>query len=467
MSLTHKKDCTRAILFMYYYVHFHCLHIFVKGNISPIICFFVTLRPQERTLKTMKRIFVTIIAAAAMFTSCSSFVAIERGEHQRSDSALIEYIRSEEIPLSHNNSVKMLDNAQEKFDSLFSDIRRAKHHIHLEYFNFRNDSINKVLIELLASKAKEGVEVRAMFDAFGNMSNDSPLKKKDLEAIRAQGIEIVKFDPIVFPWVNHSISRDHRKIVVIDGEKGYIGGINVADYYLQGLEGIGNWRDIHSRVEGAAVNDLQRIFLDMWKKETGEEITGEVYFPVHTAVEGATVAVVDRWPGKTPKRMRHTYANAINAAKESIAMINPYFIPMPIVRKAIEKALKDGVEVTIVLSEKGDIPMVPDGVWRVGYQLMKQGAKVYMYTGGFNHAKVMSIDGQFCTVGSANLNSRSLNYDYEANLFIFGSEDTEELNMLIEADKARSFLLTKEKYKARSWWRRFCGWLVTVATPIM
>lgn len=414
-----------------------------------------------------RHVLLLLSVVSAFFSSCSSFVPIERADWERSDSAFVNYVISEGIPYTHDNEVVMLDGAHEKFDSLFNDIRNAKHHVHLEYFNFRNDSINSVLIDLLAEKAAEGVEVRAMFDAFGNMSNDSPLKKRDLEEIRARGIEIIKFDPLTFPWINHAFSRDHRKIVVIDGRIGYIGGINVADYYLEGIEGVGKWRDMHSRVEGEAVGELQKIFLTMWEEEGGGHIEGEAYYPVQDAAGGADIAVVDRWPCKTPKHMRRVYANAIHAAKDSIILVNPYFIPTPIIRKALEKAIDDGVEVSIVISEKGDIPMVPDGVWRVGYQLMKRGAKVYMYTGGFNHAKAMCVDGKYCTIGSANLNSRSLMYDYETNLFIVGKEDCRELYELIEDDTENSYLLTKEKYKERSCWSRFCGWLVTLLTPFM
>ena len=408
-----------------------------------------------------------ILCSALSLASCSSFVAIERSKHEYSDSSFIGYIKEKNIPYTKNNDVLVLNGAHAKFGSLLDDISKAKHHIHLEYFNFRNDSINKVLIEALVKKVREGVEVRAMFDAFGNMSNDSPLKNKDLEAIRAQGIQIVKFDPIRFPWINHAFSRDHRKIVVIDGKIGYTGGINVADYYLNGIEGLGEWRDMHARVTGEAVNELQRIFLETWEQESGEHIEGDVYYPQHTHEGGADIAVVDRWPRKTPERMRRAYANAIHSAKDSITLINPYFIPMPIVSKALEKAIDDGVKVTILLSAEGDIKAIPDGVWREGYRLMKRGAEVYMYTGGFNHAKVMCIDGKFCTIGSANLNSRSLMYDYETNLFIFGKEDTEELQHYIELDKQRSFKLTKEIYKQRSCWSRLLGWLVCLARPVM
>lgn len=416
-----------------------------------------------------RSIYILFLISVALLSSCNSnkFVAIERNGVERSDSAFVQYLKSEGVPYTANNRITILNGAQVKFDSLFKDIKEAKHHIHLEYFNFRNDSINEVLLSLLAQKVKEGVEVRAMFDAFGNLSNNQPLKKKDLNAIRNAGIEIVKVDPVTFPWINHMFSRDHRKIVVIDGKIAYTGGINVADYYLEGIEGVGEWRDMHSKVEGEAVAELQKIFIDMWYQETGERIEGEAYYPSPEEEGSAEIAIVDRWPHKTPERMRDAYANAINSAKDSIIMISPYFVPLRNVRTALEKAIDDGVKVTLVLSEKGDLPMIPDGVWRVAYQLMERGAEVYMYTGGFNHSKVMCVDGTFCTIGSANMNSRSLIYDYETNLFVFGKEDTDELYHYIDLDKQKSFKLTKEIYKKRSCWRRFCGWLVTLITPLV
>ena len=416
-----------------------------------------------------RSIYILFLASVALLSSCNSnkFVAIERNGVERSDSAFVQYLKSEGVPYTANNRITILNGAQVKFDSLFKDIKEAKHHIHLEYFNFRNDSINEVLLSLLAQKVKEGVEVRAMFDAFGNLSNNRPLKKKDLKAIKDAGIEIVKVDPVTFPWINHMFSRDHRKIVVIDGKIAYTGGINVADYYLEGIDGVGEWRDMHSKVEGEAVAELQKIFIDMWYQETGERIEGEAYYPSPEEEGSAEIAIVDRWPHKTPSRMRDAYANAINSAKDSIIMISPYFVPLRNVRTALEKAIDDGVKVTLVLSEKGDLPMIPDGVWRVAYQLMERGAEVYMYTGGFNHSKVMCVDGTFCTIGSANMNSRSLIYDYETNLFVFGKEDTDELYHYIDLDKQKSFKLTKEIYKKRSCWRRFCGWLVTLITPLV
>ncbi len=403
-----------------------------------------------------------------IFSSCkSNYWAIERSAYQSSDSAFMEYMRDMNVPITKDNHIEILNGGHIKFERLFDDIRSAKHHIHLEYFNFRNDSINKELIDLLAMKAAEGVQVRALFDAFGNMSNNKPLKKRHLREIREKGIEIVKFDPITFPWINHAYHRDHRKIVVIDGKIGYTGGINVADYYLTGLEGIGKWRDMHARVEGEAVYELQKIFLAMWNKETNQNIDGEVYFPEYVATDSALVAVVDRWPRRNEKLMRYAYANAINAAKDSVQLISPYFIPTKRVRRAIKEALKDGVTVEIMVSSKSDIPFTPDVVMYVVYKLMKKGAKVYLYDGGFNHSKIMSVDGKFCTIGSTNLNSRSLCYDYESNLFIFDKDDTDELLGYYNKDKKECHLLTRDEWKKRSLWRRFCGWLGNLVTPFM
>ena len=175
-----------------------------------------------------------------------------------SDSLVLNFLKESGIPISDNNKVKLLKSGREKFIDLFETIREAKHHVHLEYFNFRNDSIANALFDLLAEKVKEGVEVRAMFDAFGNWSNNKPLKKRHLKKIRERGIEIVKFDPFAFPYINHAAHRDHRKIAVIDGKVAYTGGMNIADYYINGLPKIGTWRDMHMRIEGDAVNEIGR-----------------------------------------------------------------------------------------------------------------------------------------------------------------------------------------------------------------
>ena len=173
------------------------------------------------------------------FMMAAMVIATLQGHAQTSDTLVVRALESKGIRFSHNNSVTLLMSGQEKFDDLFKAIDQARSSIHMEYFNFRNDSINRELISHLAPKVKEGVEVRLLYDAFGNMSNNSPMRKKDIAAIRALGIEIYQFDPIRFPFVNHVWSRDHRKIVVIDGCVAYTGGMNVADYYIKGTDQVG------------------------------------------------------------------------------------------------------------------------------------------------------------------------------------------------------------------------------------
>jgi cardiolipin synthase len=392
------------------------------------------------------------------------------GEHVAlsSDSIVRRYLIASGISITEGNTVKLLKSGAEKFNDLFSFIRQARHHIHIEYFNFRNDSIAGMLFDILAGKVKEGVEVRLMFDAFGNVSNNRPLTAKHLKALRESGIEIVKFDPINFPYVNHVFHRDHRKIVVIDGRTGYTGGMNIADYYIKGLPAIGKWRDVHVRIEGSAVHDLQRIFLDMWESETKQKITGEAYFPPPVRDgNGKDVAIVDRRPRKSPRLMRRALAKSIHAAQHKLQIINPYFVPTRSIKRAIRKAIERGVEVEIMISSRSDIPFTPEATFYVSHKLMKRGAEVYLYNGGFHHSKVMMIDDAFCTVGSTNLSSRGLRYDYETNAFIFDRETTRELTGMFEEDKEDSTPLTKEEWKKRSAWKRFAGWFAHLFTPFI
>jgi len=446
-----------------------------------------------------------------------SSVGVKAQEIQ-SDSIVKELLKEWGAPVTRHNKIKLLKSGKAKFADMFEAISQARHHIHLEYFNFRNDSIAGALFELLAKKVAEGVEVRALFDAFGNMSNNQPLKNKHLKKIRARGIEIYKFDPIRFPYVNHVLKRDHRKIVVIDGKEAYTGGMNVADYYLNGTPQVGSWRDMHMRIEGPAVGDLQRIFLKIWNEVTKQQIGGEAYFPMEEdrvesdtagyvddsvpVMEGAVqmvvsdsvensllqavrqeldtlqtgigplhenveLAVVDREPGVTPKLIRHAYAASIGQAGENIQLINPYFVPTHSIKKALKQAIKRGVEVEIMISSHSDIPFTPDASLYFAYKLVKRGARVYLYDKGFHHSKVMMVDDKFCTLGSANLNSRSLRYDYEVNAFIFDEGVTKELADMFEADKKDSTELTGEIWKKRSPWKRFVGWFANIFAPFL
>ncbi len=434
----------------------------------------------RKTQREKKVLRIYIIALCSLLLSLSLRMEAQTADslnvrakdsvEQTSDSLMLRYFAESGIPISDNNKVKLLKSGREKFVDLFQAIREAKHHIHLEYFNFRNDSIAGELFRLLAEKAKEGVQVRAMFDAFGNWSNNKPLKKRHLKKIREQGIEIVKFDPFTFPYINHAFHRDHRKIVVIDGKVGYTGGMNIADYYINGLPEIGEWRDMHMRIEGGAVSELQKIFLTIWNKETKQHVGGEAYFPTPPERSDSTyivVAIVDRTPKKTGKAITKAYATSILSAQKNIRIVNPYFVPTSPIKKALQRSIDRGVEVNIMVSSVSDVPFTPDAALYKLHKLMKRGANVYMYNGGFHHSKIMTVDDLFCTVGTANLNSRSLRYDYETNAFIFDKTVTAELNQMFSDDTRHCTRLTPEFWKKRSIWRKFVGWFANLFTPVL
>ena len=401
---------------------------------------------------------------------------------QTADSVIVNQLRKEGITFSCNNSVPLLKWGHENFDDVFNASRLAGSSFHRDDLNYRHDSIANLLFNLLEEKAQEGVEVRALFDGFGNDSNNRPLRRKQIQDIRRRGIEIYEFDPIRFPFVNHIFHRDHRKIVVIDGQIAYTGGMNVADYYIKGTRVVGTWNDMHCRLEGNEVNSLQRIFLRMWNKTTHQNIQGAQYYrgglndghfiglkpDTCNTADHKMVGIINREPHTSNTIIRRFYTDAINGAKDSIKLINPYLTLNATLKRALRRAVKRGVKVEIMVSTHSDIPLTPDCVFYNVHQLMRHGVRVWMYTPGFHHTKVIMVDGRFCTVGSANLNARSLNFDYEENAVIIDRCTTAQLSHLFDRDKAQSFLLTQASWnRFRSPWKKFVGWFAHLLAPFL
>ena len=403
-----------------------------------------------------------VIGLAAFMSSTLSAQTVERA-----DSLIVRQMEAQGVTFSHDNSVTLLMSGQEKFDDMFKAIRQARETVHLEYFNFRNDSIASLLFDILREKRKQGVEVRALFDGFGNDSNNRPLKKHHIQSLRDDSIDIHEFDPVRFPWVNHIWPRDHRKIVVIDGHIAYTGGMNVADYYIVGTEQVGEWRDMHCRIEGPVVNELQDIFARIWQKVTKEQLSNPKYYRGKDKGD-MTVGIVNREPNKTNKIMRQLYINALDDAQDSIQIINPYFTLTPSVKKAIHRAIDRGVKVDILVSAKSDIPLTPDAVYYNVHKLMKRGANIWLYQPGFHHSKIMMVDGKFCTVGSTNLDARSLRFDYEVNALIVNTKITQELQDMFIRDTKKSVKLTPEEWNNfRTGWQKFRGWFANLLSPFL
>ncbi len=402
----------------------------------------------------------------------------------RSDSAVVSFLRENfDVRFSGNNSVVFFKTGQEKFDDLFKAVKQAKKSIHMEYFNFRNDSISALLFDLLAEKAAEGVEVRALYDGFGNCSNDRPLKQHHLDSLHRRGIQIKEFDRLAFPFFQNSFFRDHRKVVVIDGLIAYTGGMNVADYYVVGKPEFGAWRDLHCRIEGDAVAELQKVFMDFWNDVVDDNLQGTQYYPgerraqdyftglkvdTTSSAGSKVIGVVNRIPRQSARIMEQTFIEILDNAQHRVQLINPYFTQTPKVVRAFKRALKRGVKMEIMVSAACDIPVTPNVTEYYCNEFAKLGADIYVFHGGFHHSKVMMVDDSFLFLGSANLNGRSLKMDYECNVLIADPAATQAMQTIFEQDKAEQCtLMTPADYRKKPKMRRFWNWLYHLSSPIL
>ena len=357
--------------------------------------------------------------------------------------------------------VRILPTGEIKFRDLFQEVEQAEKYILLDYFKFQQDSICGELLKILKRKVQQGVEVRIIFDSFGNTNSDQPLSDTLQARIRQSGIQIAAFDPMRFPWINHLMHRNHHKIAIIDGKTVYTGGMNVADYYLHGKPKVGRWRDMHIRMSGPIVAPYEELFWKMWKASSPTPLRGEgsssqqsTPSPEGTgeavpSPRGEAVFFASRWPGESPRIMRQTYCTCIDNADHLVQIVNPYAMLFGEVRAALRRALERGVRVQFMVSTKSDGKAGDDVIGLEMRKLMKRGAEVYYYDDGFHHSKVMMVDSLFCTVGTTNLDARSLCFDYEVNAFIFSPRVTHELQRIFADDVRHSTLLTPEVFKQR------------------
>ena len=390
----------------------------------------------------------------------------------KSDSIFLSYLQECGIKTTAHNEIKILKSGHDKFIDLFNEIEKAKHHIHLEYFNFRNDSIANLLFEKLEKKVEQGVEVRAIFDAFGNSSNNQPLKKDHLKALREKGIQIVEFDPLRFPWINHVFHRDHRKIVVIDGTVGYTGGINLADEYINYRTVHGHWKDAGIRLEGEAVWSLTSMFLQMWNmsRDTDKDYSEYQYAFADKGemkVESGFVQPYGDTPFDDETVGENVYLNMIGCAKKYIYVFTPYLITDNEMNTALKLAAKRGVDVRIVT------PGIPDKktiYWltQSSYQnLLEAGVKIYQYAPGFIHSKCVLCDDEFATVGTINFDYRSFYHHFECGVFLYQTQSISVLKQDMEETFAISEEITVEWCKKKFMKTNVIGPILKLFSPLL
>lgn len=351
-----------------------------------------------------------------------------------------------EAALTLGNRLKILNNGCECFPAMFGDLSRARDFIHIEIFGIESGELFEQLLEILSERAAAGVEVRVIFDSVGSRA----LKIRDVERMRKAGIGAYSYMPVWLPhFANKFNYRNHRKIVVIDGTVGYTGGMNIADRYLHGTRR-GVWRDTQIRLEGGAVTMLNAVFINDWSFVTdGELLYDRKYFPTPDIADMLPVQIATSGPDSPHATIMQAYFAAIGKARRYIYISTPYLLPNQPIVTALKVAAMSGVDVRILIPVRGDNIVV---AW-AGYSnidtLLDSGVKVYLYKKGFNHSKFFVIDDEFCSIGSANLDYRSFDTDFEVQAYIYSADVSRELKGYFLDDLDGSELITKENWERR------------------
>lgn len=355
--------------------------------------------------------------------------------------------------LTQHNTVAIITDGNHMFESLLSDIRRARNFIDMEFFIVKNDETGRRLIKALTEKAMEGVRVRFLIDALGSRRQDPEC----IQEFRKAGGMLAYFFPPKFKYLNLRFNyRNHRKITVIDGRIGYLGGFNIGNEYLGRKKKFGYWRDTHIRMTGESLRHLSARFILDWRMSSGERMAlDQAYFESVDRTGNTAIQIVSSGPDSLKEEIRIGYLKMISSAKKNIFIQTPYFIPDNSMFDSLNMAALSGVDVRIM------IPSIPDHIfvyWATYYYcglLIKSGAKVYIYDNGFLHAKTMSVDGEICSVGSANFDIRSFRLNFETNAFIYDSGEAYKLEAIFEGDMGHCHELTRALYARRPLWIRF------------
>ncbi|MGL4790920.1 MAG: cardiolipin synthase, partial [Anaerotignaceae bacterium] len=324
--------------------------------------------------------------------------------------------------LTYNNSMTHFTEGESKFDTLIEDIRSAKKFIHMEYYIWRGDELGYQIVNELAKKASEGVQVRVLYDYMGNLD----LPKNFFDTLLIAGGEAESFTVPKFLSIN---CRNHRKLAVMDGVIGYVGGFNIGNEYIGMVKRFGFWRDTHVRFEGAIVDQLQIRFLMDWNYSSPHKIKVEpFYFPEKKEYYGhVPVQIVCSGPDTQWRNVQHSYFKMINEAEKSIYIETPYFAPDEGVFQALKVAALSGIDVRIIFPANPDHPFVYWASLSYLGELLYAGVRCYQYETGFIHSKTVFIDGIAATVGTANMDIRSFSLNFEVNAFIYDPDKVKEL----------------------------------------
>ncbi len=387
-------------------------------------------------------------------------------ESRKISSLLVHAIES---PLTSGNAVKLLVNGEQKFSELLDALRQATHHIHVEYYIYEGDNIGQQIADVLIAKAQEGVIVRFIYDHFGSHGIHGKLARR----LRANGVHAYPFHRITFLALANRLNyRNHRKIVVIDGKVGFVGGINVADKYInKGLENETYWRDTHLRIEGPGVRQLQYTFLCDWNftSKTPWEVD-RAYFPDHQVVanpHNKIVQIATSGPDSVRPNILYSMMQAIHHAQEEILITTPYYIPGEGIQDALIIAAMSGVRVRLLVPSRSDSYFVNLASQSYFKDLLSAGVEIYQYTKGFVHAKTMVVDRKLAIVGTANMDQRSFDLNFEVNAVVYDAAVSEQLAALFAEDTQHAARIDPAIWKRKRAYRKILEKTVRLFSPML
>lgn len=347
----------------------------------------------------------------------------QMGDHQKRLFNLAQNLGNS--PISFGTATKTLTNGEEAFYHIIKELKKATHHIHMEYYIVRDDRIGNEIKQVLIDKAAQGVKVRFLYDAVGSWQ----LSRRYISELRNAGIDTVPFGPVRLPFLNNKFNfRNHRKIFVIDGTVGFVGGLNIGDEYLGRNEHIGFWRDTHLMLKGEAVRTLQLIFLQDWYYMTNHSfLTAEYLSPDYLDHSHGGVQLIAGGPDNEHSVIKNIFFSMITSAKESVWIASPYFIPDEDIFSAIKIAALSGIDVRLLVPNRPDKRIVFHASRSYFPELLEAGAKVYEYENGFMHSKIVIVDHELASIGTSNMDMRSFHLNFEVNAFLYRTRSTEKL----------------------------------------
>ena len=463
--------------------------LFVIYTLTILSVIVVIITDNRNPLKTVPWILVLVLAPVVGLVfyfffgqNLSKQRIISRRTRKRITTQLEESDRcpQAELPEKHRPLIRMLvntnhsvplygsrltpyTNGEAKMTALLEEIAKAQHYIHLQYYIICDDETGGRLKDALIRKAREGVEVRILYDDMGSRG----VKKTFFEEMREAGIEVYAFLHVKFPLLTSKFNyRNHRKIVVIDGRVGFIGGMNIADRYVKGT-GWGTWRDTHFKVEGSGVAGMQVSFLSDWSATTKQNITGEKYFPKAEYFTQEFMQIVAGGPFGKWRVLLQADSYAISRAHHRIWIQTPYYLPSDVLNSALQEAALAGVDVRLMLPKRSDVVSVNLASHSFLDDMMKSGAKIYFYEPGFLHSKLLIIDGDLTVIGSANMDFRSFEHNFEVNAYVYDREFTKQMSLIYEADMRNCQAVTPNEWFSRPLKQRVAESFMRLFAPLM